>query len=132
MVATLSLLARRVQQATRPPFEATVEFMDRVAGDLNLRKSRASKGWVYSVTPGGQGVAVYNTKPDVQVNLDLLRRAGANQAADEIVRQVGEFTGRVAASSWPAIGCKEFMAGAERARRTLIEPYFEALRALDL
>jgi uncharacterized protein (TIGR02391 family) len=132
MAAILSLLARRVQQATRPPFEAVVEFMDRVAGDLGLRKKRATKGWVYSVTPGGQGVAVYNTKPDVQFNLELLRKAGADQAADEIVNQTAEFTGRAAAFSWPTIGCREFMAGAQRARGTLIEPYVQALRTVEM
>jgi Protein of unknown function (Hypoth_ymh) len=51
MVATLSLIARRVEHDSRTPFEATIELMDLIARDLHLRKKQAAKGWAY-LTPG--------------------------------------------------------------------------------
>ena len=118
-------------------FHELLTKMDALAGDLGLtvRPSRTGRNYQPSAhEPGARhtsGIGVYATGRGVEFNLQVFRELGADDAADELLQRLRDFTGlSIAAPQWPAVPCEMLTRDWDQTRSEIIEPYFQARNQL--
>jgi hypothetical protein len=110
-----------------------IQRMDDVAVELNLRvkQTRSGRNYHPAVPEQGlsysMGVGVYGTTRRIEFNLLALRERGKDALADQLLAELRDISGLpLKGLMWPAVPCRIVANNWERARRAVIEPYFEA------
>jgi len=124
---------RPFDPATLPPETAELfERMDELAGELDLRvePAPASRNYtpaVATVAAGTPpGVRVYWTIAWADFNLDVFRKLGRDDVADDLLQRISAVSGKTHLPLFPQVHAAALVADWERTRRDVMEPYFRA------
>jgi hypothetical protein len=122
-----------VALASAPPeFHRLLSLMDAFAAERGLIATTSKSGRNYQPrqAPEGakhtSGIGIY-AGGRAELNLLIFRELGRDDLVDDVLRRIAELTGRTpTAVQWPGFPWELLSRDWDRARATLLEPYFDA------
>jgi hypothetical protein len=125
-----------VLASASPEFHQLLERMDALAAERALMAKTGKTGRNYEPREPLQGVkytsgvGIYASGRGAEFNLLVFRELGRDDLADDSLRRIADLTGTApTAARWPSFPWELLARDWERARSSLLEPYFDG-RAL--